>query len=50
MLDAQAIDVGIVGGILRGKVLAEVGAVNANQCGKLGNGDVVLQIAAQQQR
>ena len=44
MLDAQPVDIGIVSDTLRGKVLAEVRAVNANQCGKLGDGDVVLQI------
>ena len=44
VLDAQSVDVGIVSDTLRGKVPAEVGTVNANQCCKLGNGDIVLQI------
>ena len=44
VLDAQTIDIAIVSDTLRGKVLAEVGTVNANQCCKLGNGDIVLQI------
>jgi len=44
MLDAQAIDVCIVSNALRGKVLAEIGTIGANQLGNLGNGDVVLQI------
>ena len=44
MLDAQSVDVGIVSEPLHGKVLAEVGAVDANRCGELGKRDVVLQI------
>ena len=42
VLDAQTVDVLIVSDALHGKVLAEVGAVDANQCGELGNGNVVL--------
>ena len=44
MLDAQSVDVGIVSEPLHGKVLAEVGAVDANRCGELGKRDIVLQI------
>ena len=44
VLDAQTVDVLIVSDALHGKVLAEVGAVDANQCGELGKRDIVLQI------
>ena len=42
VLDAQTVDVCIVSDTLHGKVLAKVGAVDANQCGQLGNRDVIL--------
>ena len=35
VLDAQTVDVRIVRDSLLGKVLAEVGTVDANQCGEL---------------
>ena len=38
VLDAQTVDVPIVSDALRGKILAEIGAVGANQFGKLDNG------------
>ena len=44
VLDTQTVDVGIVGGTLGGKVLAEIDTVGANQFGKLGSGYVVLQV------
>ena len=42
VLDAQTIDVSIVSDSLQSKVFAEVGTVDANQCGELGKRDVVL--------
>ena len=44
VLDAQAIDVGVVRDTLQGKVLAEIGAIDADVQGKLRKGNVVLQI------
>ena len=44
VLDAQTVDVRIVSDSLQGKVLAEVGTVDANRCGELGKRNVVLQI------
>ena len=35
VLDAQTVDVRIISDSLQGKVLAEVGSVDANQCGEL---------------
>ena len=42
--DAQPVDIGIVGGTLIGKVLAEIDTVDTYLLGELGEGDVVLQI------
>ena len=44
MLDAQAVDVGIVSDALGGKMPAKIGAIGANLLGELDNGNVVLQI------
>ena len=44
VLDTQTVDVGIVGGTLRGKVLTEIDTVGAYQFGELGSGYVVLQV------
>ncbi len=44
MLDAQTVDISIVCDIFQGKVVAEVGTIDANQSGKLRKGNVVLQI------
>ena len=44
VLYAQAVDVGIVGAALHGKVLAEIDAVGAYQFGELRHRDVVLQV------
>ena len=44
VLDTQTVDVCIVCDTLLGKVLAKVGAVDANRCGELGKRNVVLQI------
>ena len=42
--DAQAVDVGIVGDALLGKVFAQIGAVGAYLLGQLCHRNVVLQI------
>ena len=44
VLDTQTVDVGIVGGTLRGKVLTEIDTVGAHLFGELGSGYVVLQV------
>ena len=44
VVDAQTVDVGIVGGTLLCKVLAEIDAVDAYLSGELGKGYVVLQV------
>ena len=44
VLNAQTVDVGIVGGALLGKVLTEIDTVDAYLYGKLREGHVVLQI------
>ena len=46
MVDAQAVDIGIVGDALLGKVLTKIGAVRANGFGQLGKRQVVTQIEA----
>ena len=42
MLDTQTVDIGIIGDALLGKVGTEVGAVGANDNGKLLQGKVML--------
>lgn len=44
MIDAQIVDIGIVGDALAGEILAEIGTVCTNSLGKLGEGQVVLQV------
>ena len=44
VLDAQTVDVGIVCDTLQGKVLTEVGTVDANLFGELRDRNVVLKI------
>ena len=44
VLDAQTVDVAIVSHTQTGEMLAQIETVGANQVGKLGNGNVVLQI------
>ena len=44
MTDAQIVDIGIVGGILMGEILAEIGAVGTDGLGKLGDGEFVPQV------
>ena len=44
MIDAQTIDIGIVGGVLAREILAEIGAVGTYLLGKLGHGQVVQQV------
>ena len=44
VLDAQTVDVFIITDTLQGKVLAEVGTIDANLIGELGQGNVVMQI------
>ena len=44
VLDTQTVDVGIVGGTLRGKVLTEIDTVGVHLFGEFGSGNVVLQI------
>ena len=44
MVDAQTVDVGIVGGSLPREILAEIVAVGANSRGELVDGQVVLQV------
>ena len=44
MVDAQVVDIGIVGDALTGEILAEIVAVGANGFGKLGDVQVVLQV------
>ena len=44
VLDAQTVDVGIVGNTLHGKVLTEIDTISTNQLGELGYGNVMLQI------
>ena len=44
VLDAQAVDVGIVGDALTGEILAQIKTVGSNSLCKLGSGNVVLQI------
>ena len=40
---AQAVDVGIIGESLLGKVLAQIGTIRTDGLGELGEGEVVLQ-------
>ena len=42
--DAQTVDVTVVGGVLHGKVLTEIDTVDTYLLGKLGEGNVVLQV------
>ena len=44
MLDAQVVDIIIVGGFLMREILAEVEAVSTKDLGQLGDGQVVLQV------
>lgn len=44
LIDAEVVDVGIVGHAMAGEELAEIVAVDANGCGELLQGKVVLQV------
>lgn len=44
MLDAQAVDIRIIGDVLLGEILTKVGAVGADGGGELLQGEIVLQI------
>ena len=44
MLDAQVVDIIIVGGFLMREILAEVEAVSTKDLGQLGDGQVVLHV------
>ena len=44
VVDAQVVDVGIVGSAMAGEKLAEIKAVDANSLGQLGKVQVVLQV------
>ena len=44
VIDAQIVDVGIVGGVLAGEILAKIETVGTNGLCKLGDGQVVLQV------
>ena len=44
MMDTQVVDIGIVSGVLAREILAQVEAVRAKGLGKLGQGQVVLQV------
>ena len=44
MIDAKIVDISIIIHALAGEILTEVEAVGTNNLGKLGNGQVVLQV------
>ena len=44
MINAQVVDIGIVGDALGGEILAEIETVGPDSFGKLGNVQVVLQV------
>lgn len=44
VLDTQAVDIGIIGDALLGKVVAEISAVGANGNSQLLQGEVVLEV------
>ena len=44
VVDAQVVDIGVVGNALTGEILAEIRAVGTNHLGQLQEGKVVLQV------
>ena len=44
VVDAEVVDIGIVGHAMTGEKLAEIEAVDADSCGELLQGQVVLQV------
>ncbi len=44
MIDAKAVDIGVIGNALLGKIVAQIGAVGTDGCGELLQGKIMLQI------